>query len=703
MSKQRGWVSDPARVGFVGRMQKPGPAVPVETIASTSKETSGSHSGAVEMRGFESAPARSVATLTRAERFRSVPVVQKMEAAFVVVAFFGMAVGLLADWLGWSPVVRWSGYGVAYVFGGWFGLRGGLEAIRHLHVDIDLLMILAALGALIINAPFEGAMLLFLFSLSNVLQHYAIGRSRSAIQALMTLRPESARIFKEGHWVETPIDEVAVGQQFLVVPGDRLPLDGVVVRGRSTVDQSSLTGESVPISKDEGDVVFGGTMNGGGTLEVRVTKRAGESAIARLIKMVEEAQSEKAETQRLIDRLEQPYVLGVFGITALAIMVPLFAFGEALDPAFYRAMTLMVAASPCALVISTPAAVLSAIAAAARCGVLFKGGVYVEEMATVRVVAFDKTGTLTEGRSQLTDLVVLSDGMTEDELLALAASVQARSEHHLAEATAAAARVRDLRVSSVDGFQAVAGMGVSGKVDGRKLVIGNSRLFAERAVEGREEAAEAVRRLTEEAKTAVVIAQEEEGGAIRVLGVAAFADQLRPDSPEVICALRALGIERIEMITGDNAKVAAAIAAEAGVEAFHAEVLPHEKVELVKRLREQYGAVAFVGDGINDAPALAAATVGVAMGGAGTDVALETADVVLMADDLTRLPYALELSRKTRRTLIANLAFSLGMIAVMVGSILSVGLALPLAVVGHEGSTVLVSLNGLRLLAFRAH
>ncbi len=693
-------------------LRRPGdaliPAVPVETTTRTSEEAASDLVQLAGSHGVAAAPKNGLspsAPMSHMDRHHGGFTVHRVEAAFVVIAFVGMALGLVSDWLTWNPAVRWTGYGAAYLFGGWFGARGGLDAIRHLQVDIDLLMILAAIGALVIGAPFEGAMLLFLFSLSNVLQHYAIGRSRSAIQSLMVLRPESARIFQDGNWVEIGIAKVVVGDRFLVVPGDRLPLDGVVVRGQSSVDQSTLTGESVPVSKEVGDVVFGGTINGGGTLEVRVTKRSDESAIARLIQMVEEAQSEKAETQRIIDRLEQPYVLGVLGLTLVAIALPILALGQAFEPVFYRAMTLMVAASPCALVISTPAAVLSAIAAAARSGVLFKGGVHVEEMATVRVVAFDKTGTLTEGRSRLTDLVVLDDGISEAELLARIASVQARSEHHLAEATVKAAELQDLALSPVDEFQALAGQGVTGTVNGERIFIGNDRLFAEVDVSGAQKAEEAVQQLVKEAKTAVVIARERgdtEGRSPEFLGVAAFADSLRSNASEVIRELRSIGITRVEMITGDNEEVATAIAKEADVDAFHAEVLPGDKVDLVKGLREQHGAVAFVGDGINDAPALAAATVGIAMGGAGTDVALETADVVLMGDDLSKLPYALELSRRTRRTLIANLAFSLGMIVVMVASILSIGLALPLAVIGHEGSTVLVSLNGLRLLAFRS-
>ena len=624
----------------------------------------------------------------------------RREAAFVAAALAGLLAGLVGGWADGPAWLGWLGYGTAYAFGGWFGLRAGLDAVRRLRVDIDLLMVLAALGALAIGAPFEGAMLLFLFSLSNTLQHYAVGRSRQAIRALMRLRPEEARVRRGEAVVSVPVEAVAPGEVYVLKPGDRLPLDGVVVEGRSEVDQASLTGESVPVLKGPGDAVFGGTINGSGALAVRVTKRAGESAIARLIRLVEEAQSEKAETQQLIDRFEQPYALGVIALTLVAVALPVVALGEAFAPAFYRAMTLMVAASPCALVISTPAAVLSAIAAGARSGVLFKGGVYVEQAATVRAVAFDKTGTLTVGAVRLTDVVAL-DGFAEADVLALAAAVQSSSEHHLAAATVEAARAGELAVDAAEGFQATVGQGVMARVGGRAVHVGNRRYFEGRAVERGWGAAEAaVARLEDEAKTAVVVA-EERGGAVRAVGVTAFADQLRPDAAEVVRRLKGLGIQHVAMITGDNAAVAARMGAEAGVDAVHAEVLPGQKVALVKALRERYGAVAFVGDGVNDAPALAAATVGVAMGGAGTDVALETADLVLMGDDLTKLPYALALSRKTRRTLVANLAFALGMIVLMVASILSVGLPLPLAVVGHEGSTVVVSLNGLRLLAFR--
>ncbi len=637
---------------------------------------------------------RSLGVATREAEEDSNP--WQREATFAGIALVGLLGGLVAEWQDLTAV-SWALYAVAYGFGGWYGARAGFESLRERTIDIDLLMILAALGALAIGAPFEGAMLLFLFSLSNTLQHVAIGRSRRAIEALLELRPDAANVELNGVWTDVPVEQVRVGDVFRVRPGSRLPLDGVVVSGRSSVDQASITGESVPVTKGVGDAVFGGTTAGDGTLDVRVTKPAGESAIARMIAMVEDAQSQKADTQRLIDRLEQPYSIGVIGMTLLAIGVPILLWGEAFQPTFYRAMTLMVAASPCALVISTPAAVLSAIAAAARSGVLFKGGATVEDAARIRVVAFDKTGTLTAGETRLTDVVALEG--SEDDLVAMAAAVQARSEHHLAKATVRDAQTRGVTVPEATGFAAVAGRGVEATLGDRTIRIGNPGHSDGRAVDGLGAALAHVERLRALARTAVVVT-ETMGDRERAIGVMAFADVLRPSAPAVVAELKALGMH-VVMLTGDTEAVARHVADEAGVDTVYADLLPERKVELVRELEAQYGGVAMVGDGVNDAPALAAATLGVAMGAAGTDVALETADVVLMADDLGKLPYLLRLSRRTRRTLAVNIGVSLGAIAVMIVTILWSGLALPLAVVGHEGSTVLVSLNGLRLLGAR--
>ncbi len=631
----------------------------------------------------------------------------RREAVFVGLTLVGMVTGLATGWLDGPLLLMWAGYGVAYVFGGWYGLKGAIETLRHRAVDIDLLMIVAALGALSIGAPFEGAMLLFLFSLSNTLQHYAIGRSRRAIKSLVEMRPDEAQILRDGEEVTVPIDEVAVGDVFVVRPGDKIPLDGVVTSGEGTVDQASLTGESVPVPKETGDEVFGGTINESGSLEIEVTRQAHESAISRLITMVEEAQSEKAPTQRLIDRLEQPYVLAVFGLTIAAIGIPL-AFGSEFTSTFYRAMTLMVAASPCAVIISTPAAVLSAIASGGRQGVLFKGGEHVETAARIDAVAFDKTGTLTQGDTQLTDVFV-RDGtadqtLTEDGLLSIAAAVQARSEHHLARATVTAADDRSLNVPDAERFQSAAGKGVRAAVEGRTTHIGNRSYFetvlGHASIDGLEPGLDRLETLEAEGKTSVLVAREC-GGQVTVLGWLAFTDTVRPDAAEMIADIRSLGVEHIIMLTGDNERVAQRIADEVGIDEVQAELLPEEKVATIEDLVERYENVAMVGDGVNDAPALATATLGVAMGGAGTDVALDTADVVLMGDDLSKIPYVLGLGRKTRRTLTINLAIAFGAIALMVGTILLRGIPLPLAVVGHEGSTVLVSLNGLRLLGYR--
>ncbi len=645
--------------------------------------------------------------------------VVRRQAVFVALTFLGMMVGLLGSWFDASPAVVWGSYAVAYVFGGWYGLKESIRSIQEPAVEIDLLMILAALGALIIGAPFEGAMLLFLFSLSGVLEEYAIGRSRTAIKSLIDMRPESAQVKRGGEEVTISIEDVEVGDVFVVRPGARIPLDGVVQSGETTVDQSSLTGESVPIRKEPGDEVFGGTINETGSLEVEVSREAQESAISRLIHMVEEAQEKRAPTQQLIDRFEQPYVLSVLAMTAVAIALPFFLLNHAFEPTFYRAMTLMVAASPCAVIISTPAAVLSAISAGGRQGVLFKGGEHIETAGNVDAVAFDKTGTLTEGNTKLesvtahpdatvsalgdTNAIGGSEPFEEDHLLSLAAAVQSRSEHHLAEATVEAATDRSLSIPESSGFEAVVGKGVHATVEGQTLHIGNRRYFetvtAGQSIDGLNHGLAAIRDLEAEGKTAVLVVSETEE-QLQVLGWLAFTDTIRADAKAMIQKLRERGVEQIVMLTGDNQRVAEYIADELGIDEVYAELLPEEKVNHIEQLQERHKAVAMVGDGVNDAPALATADISIGMGGAGTDVALETADIVLMSDQLSQLPYAFALSRETRKTLYINFSIAFGAIAIMIIAILTAGIPLPVAVVGHEGSTVLVSLIGLRLLRF---
>ncbi len=622
----------------------------------------------------------------------------RVELIFTVITFVSMFIGLFAEWqeMGIASIVA---YVIAFVAGGAFGLKAGVESLMHKTVDIDLLMILAALGAAFIGHPFEGAMLLFLFSLSNVLQAYAMDRTRNAIRALMELRPNEANVKRGNRIVTLPIEQIGIGDIIVVKPGERVGLDGVVIVGNSAIDQASITGESMPVNKGAGDDVYAGTINTTGHLEINVSKLAKDSTIARLIQMVEEAHSEKAETQRFIDDFEQYYALGVIIFTILAVAVPQFIGTEAFATSFYRAMTLLVAASPCALVISTPATVLSAIGNGAKRGILFKGGAYVENAAMVKVVAFDKTGTLTIGEPEVTDIVPLAEEGA-DTVLQLAAAVEAKSEHPLAYAAVRAAEEKGLTILETAAFQAVTGKGVWGDVDGRFIHVGNLRYFAEHGGDVLDAASITVEKLQAEGKTSV-IAAEIIGDTAHLLGVIAFADQVRPDATEIIANLRKAGIEHVVMLTGDNETVAKSIAAQIGLSTVYADLLPEDKVKAIKDVQARFGPTAMVGDGVNDAPALATADIGIAMGAAGSDVALETADIVLMSDDLHNISYLIGLSRQTRKTLILNIGFAMFMIVLMIAAILTIGLSLPLAVLGHEGGTVLVSLNGMRMLKYK--
>jgi Cd2+/Zn2+-exporting ATPase len=632
---------------------------------------------------------------------------ERLEVLFTILTLVFMVAGWATAKLGfaWHNVFFFG----AYLTGGYFGVRAGLQSLRQWTIDVDLLMVLAALGAAVVNAPFEGAMLLFLFSLSNVLQAYAIDRTRKAIKSLMKLRPEKALARRDGGTVLLPLGELVVGDVLVVRPGESIALDSVIIEGSSAIDQSSLTGESMPVSKRVGDPVFAGTINQTGGLEIRVTKLAKDSTIEKLVRMVEEAQTEKADTQRFLDRAEQFYAAGVILFTIGLIVVPILFLKEPFQAAFYRAMTVMVVASPCALIISTPASILAAIGGAARRGVLFKGGVHLERAATVKVVALDKTGTLTEGKPRVTDVIV--DGRVVNfrndsdasalELLRLAAAVEAKSEHPLAQAIVTEAKRYGLTPGECAGFQSSSGKGASGLVNGRRIAVGNARYFAAQSISIPDSFEGQVAALQGQGKTSVVVGDiDEKSGNARVLGAIAIADVLRADAASVVQQLKTHGIERVVMLTGDNTRVADAIAKQAGVDEFHADLLPEDKVRVIKQLKA-IGPVAMVGDGVNDAPALATATVGMAMGAAGTDVAMETADVVLMSDNLQNIVFALVLSRRARRIIYQNLSFALAVIIVLIVSALGFSLLLPIGVVAHEGSTVLVCLNGLRLLTFR--
>ncbi len=509
---------------------------------------------------------------------------ERVEAIATVITFVAMIAGWLSE--GQLPAV-WTTvfYVIAYIAGGIFGLQAGLESLRELRIDVDLLMILAAAGAAIVGAPLEGAVLLFLFSLSNVLQNYALDRTRNAIRALIALRPEEALVRRGDELVTLPLEAIALGDTMVVRPGERLALDGMVISGESSVDQSAITGESIPVAKEPGDNVLAGTINERGSIEVQVTHLAEDTTLAKLVKLVEEAHSEKAQTQRFIEKAEQYYALGVIVMTIGAILVPISILGEAFQPAFYRAMTLMVAASPCALVISTPATVLSAIANGARRGVLFKGGVYVERAAEIKVVAFDKTGTLTYGQPRVTDVRVCDQDWRGDEaqLLTLAAAVESRSEHPLADAVIAAAQKRGLSWPDIDGFQSETGKGVQARVEGRDIAVGNPRFFAGYRSNGYPKASQVVEELEAEGKTSIMVAELNGDGTAHLLGVLGIADVLRPDSADVIRRLKSLGVEHVMMLTGDSEGVARAIAGEAGLDNFYAGLLPEDKPAEVRR------------------------------------------------------------------------------------------------------------------------
>ncbi len=629
---------------------------------------------------------------------------ERIELTLTLVCGVCLGAGLALE--AWWPQEVWGAravWALAYVTGGFFGVRAGWASLRQGVVDVDLLMVLAALGAAGVGNPFEGGMLLFLFALSNVLQDHALDRSRKAIQALMKLRPAKvlARI-DGGNWVPTRVEEVPPGALVRVKPGESIALDGVVEKGESSVDESALTGEAMPVEKGRGSPLFAGAMNQGGALEYRVSKAAADSTLARIITLVEEAQAEKARTQHFLERAEQVYAMGVILLTIGLILVPWLLMGQEFKAVFYRAMTVMVVASPCALVISTPAAFLSAIGGAARRGVLFKGGLHLERLAEVDVVAFDKTGTLTLGKPRVIGVATVEGGGSEEEVLRDAAALELHSEHPLARAVIDAARERGLEVPEPDGFQSIAGKGAVARIGGRRLAVGSLPWFEENgtlpwsgrlrsALEGWQAAGTGV----------IVLGEMDDAGRVtHLLGAIGIADALRPEVVGVVRELHRIGVRRVAMLTGDHERVARHIAEKAGIDEVYAELLPGDKLETIRKLSDT-GKVVMVGDGVNDAPALAAAYVGVAMGAAGTDVAMETADVVLMGENLGQLLYALRIARKSRQIVLQNLVFAMGVIVVLAASALSVGIPLPLGVVGHEGSTVLVCLNGLRLLAYR--
>jgi Cd2+/Zn2+-exporting ATPase len=580
---------------------------------------------------------------------------------------------------------------LATVLGGWTIVPRALTAVRSRVLDINVLMLLAVVGAAFIGEWFEAATVVFLFALAQLLEARSMDRARGAIRALMDLTPAEALVRRDGADVRISADDVRVGEVVIVRPGEKVPVDGAVLSGSSFVNQAPVTGESLPVDKGPGDEVFAGTINGRGALYITVTRPRRDTTLARIIHLVERAQAQRAPTQAFVDRFARVYTPIVLALAVIVAIVPPLAGAGPFVDWLYRALVLLVISCPCALVISTPVSVVSALAGAARRGVLIKGGIHLERTGEVRCVAFDKTGTLTKGRVSVVDVVPV-DGVPSAEILALAASLEARSEHPIGKAILRRAKSDGIAVVSPDSFEALPGLGAEGLIGRTAVLVGNHRLVEERGwCSPRVDAH--LERLAAEGRTAVLVVRD-----AQVIGIISVADQVRESARETVELLREQGVAHVALLTGDNAATAGALASQLGIDEVRAELLPENKVEAVEGLKRKYGLVAMVGDGVNDAPALAAADVGIAMGVAGTDAALETADVALMADELLKIPYALRLSRATLRNMRGNIIFSLAFKAAFL--VLAVlGLAtLWMAVVADMGASLVVIANSLRLL-----
>lgn len=635
------------------------------------------------------------------------------EAVFALLCGAMLGAGVLIEKLApgappWGPLACYLG---AYFFGGFYTSMEAFGKLRQKRFEIDTLMLVAAAGAAALGSWAEGSLLLFLFSLGHALENYAMGRAKRAIEALAELAPETATVRRDGRTQDIAVADLVVGDMVLVRPNERLPADGFIVVGSSSIDQASVTGESIPVDKhavvdaaaarsrpegiDAASRVFSGTINGANAIEIEVTRRSSDSTLARVVKLVSEAETRRSATQRFTEKFERIFVPVVL---ALAFVLP-FAWVVVDEPfrdSFYRTMAVLVAASPCALAIATPSAVLSGIARAARGGVLIKGGAPLEELGSLNAMAFDKTGTLTEGRPQITDVIPI-DGVSETELLSVAVAVESLSDHPLAAAIARDGRKRldGQAITDASELENLIGRGVKARWNGQTVWIGKAEMFGADGVAPLGLAAtEAIARLRDAGRTSMVVRLGE-----RDLGAIGLMDTPRAGAARTLKQLRDLGISRMIMISGDHQKVAAAVAAQVGLDDAWGDLMPEDKVTAIRKLREQTQ-VAMVGDGVNDAPAMASATVGIAMGAAGSDVALETADVALMADKLEVLPFAVGLSRQARAIIRQNVFVSLGIVAFLVPATI-LGLGIGPAVAVHEGSTLLVVFNALRLLAYR--
>jgi Zn2+/Cd2+-exporting ATPase len=621
-----------------------------------------------------------------------------------------LTLGAAGEWLGAPAPVSTVLFAAAIVIGGYDVARAAWTGVRTTRsLDMNVLMTLAAIGAMAIGQWLEGAMVMFLFSLGNTLEGYTINRARNAIRTLVDLSPREAIRVHGDHVERVPVGELAVGELILIRPGDRIPMDGVIESGSSAVNQAPVTGEALPVDRTVGDTIYAGTVNGRGVLSVRVSRLAADNTIARIIRLVEQAQAQRAPSQRFVDVFARYYTPIIVGVAVgVAVIPPVLHLGEWLTW-IYRALVLLVIGCPCALVISTPVTIVSAIASAARAGVLIKGGAYLEKLGGITAVAFDKTGTLTRGEPEVIDARCARHAQTPTTqdcsmcsiMLSNAAAIESRSEHPLAQAVVREAERRGLNWSgdAVEDVEALAGKGVRGRINGQAVSVGSHK-FSHETIDAAPH---------DEVLCDAVEAAQSAGGTVMVVdcsscgvqGYIAVADTVREDAREAIAELKRIGVKHIVMLTGDNAATAEAIGGQVGVDEFRADLLPEDKVRAVEEIMAQYGKVAMVGDGINDAPALARATLGIAMGAAGSATALETADVALMGDNLGRLPFAIGLGRQTMRIIKQNIVFALALKALFLALAIAGSATLWMAVFADVGASMIVILNGMRLLRAR--
>ncbi len=623
--------------------------------------------------------------------------------ALVIISGVLLGSGLLLQWLKLGPVqLHTACFALATLAGGLLVFPAAFKALKKARLDMNVLMTVAVTGAWLVGEGAEGAAVVFLFALSELLESWSVGRARRAIASLLKLTPQTTLVRgADGVTKEMPVAEVVVGAEISVRSGSSVPLDGEVIAGESAVNQAPITGESVPVEKKPGDPVFAGTINGEGSLTVRVTKAASDSTLALIIKLVEEAEEQKAPTQRFVDKFATIYTPAVFAVALLVALLPPLLMGGAWSEWTYRALVLLVIACPCALVIATPVSIVSGLTALARRGVLIKGGAYLEAVGKLRALAVDKTGTITQGRPQVTCVIPISD-MKEEEIMRRAAAIDAHSEHPLAKAVVAAAQAKGITWKESTQYQSVTGRGATAVIDGHPHFIGNHKMAHELGLCSPEIESRLTEIENKGQSLAILGHASHEGCGGKVLGILSIGDTIRPEAANALTLLHDAGIEKVVMLSGDNQRTVDAIARLAGIDEAYGDLMPDQKIEHIRRLMTEHQYVGMIGDGVNDAPALALASVGIAMGAIGSDTAIETADMALMEDDLTRVGEAIKLGRRTLRIIQFNVAFALAVKVVFLILAFTGNTSLWLAILADTGATLLVIANALRLLYIKA-